>query len=381
MPIMNKSYWNLLKVSGVAILIILVSLIGRNRAQESQKQLITEHFPDTLYRLKNVNTSKWIVHNKATKKESLLYIGEGLGYNGKLNVLIQTGVDKLIDHIIPLEHHETPSFFKKLDKKHFYKQISGKEIKIFLENEPIDVISGATISSKAVMQAIQNAYSKGEGISISQTNYPVFGFLEFFVLFLLTIGFFITKINNSILKKYLLWISMILSVVVLGFVFNQHITLSRISAILNGYFPSLSNELYFYILLFGSILIILLTRKNIYCHSVCPFGVAQEILAKTGNARSFRPKYYKQLKFFQRLITLVALLVSLALDNPTLAQYEVFGAFFQLTANLIIFAVLFVSIVLSLFIHKPWCNFMCPIDSFFTYIKLTRKSIVEIWKN
>ncbi|RLD79623.1 MAG: hypothetical protein DRJ10_08570, partial [Bacteroidetes bacterium] len=365
----------------IAMLIVVASFIGRNRAQESQKQLIEKHFPDTLYHLKSINANKWILHNKTTKKENFLYMGEGLGYNGKLYVLVQTDLDKLIDQVIPLAHHETPSFFKKLNKNHFYRQISGKEIKTFLENEPIDVISGATISSKAVMQAIQNAYSKAEDISISQTNYPVFGFLEFFVLFLLIIGFLIVKIKNVKLKKNLLWISMLLSVIVLGFVYNQHITLSRISAILNGYFPSLSNELYYYILLFGSILIILLTKKNTYCHSVCPFGVAQELLAKIGNAKPFRPKYYQQLKFMQGLITLLALLVSLALDNPTLAQYEVFGAFFQLTANSIIFAVLFINIVLSLFVHKPWCNFMCPIDRFFAYIKLTRKSITDIWKS
>jgi len=172
-----------------------------------------------------------------------------------------------------------------------------------------------------------------------------------------------------------------LSLILLGFVYNQHITLSRISAILNGYFPGINNELYFYILLFGSILIIIITRKNIYCHSVCPFGVVQDILAGMGNTKPFRPGYYKQLKTLQRLVMLAALLISLAFNNPALAQYEVFGAFFQLTANSIIFGILFISIVLSLFVTRPWCNFLCPIDSVFAYIKLTRNSIVELWKN
>lgn len=377
--LVNKLYRNLLKVIVIAILILLASLIGRNRAQESQKQLITKSFPNTHYYLEPVNTSKWIVHSKSDEKDSYIYVGEGFGYNGKVNVLVQTGLDKIIYTVIPLVHHETPSFFKKLERNGFFDKMSGKEIKIFLENEPIDVISGATISSKAVMQAIQSSYSKAENIPISQSTYPVFGLLEILVLSLLISGLLIAKIKNRKLKRYFLWTSMILSFALLGLVYNQHITLSRISAILNGYFPSLYNELYFYILLFGSILIILFTRKNIYCHSVCPFGVAQAILAKTGNAKTFHPKYYKYLKLFQGLIALTVLLISLALNNPTLAQYEVFGAFFQLTANSILFGVLFIVIVLSLFIYKPWCNFMCPIDSVFRYLDLSGKSITEVW--
>lgn len=376
----NKVFQNLLKFTVIAILILVASLIGRNRAQDSQNQLIAQHFPDSLFNLEVVNINKLILQNKTDQKENYIYIGEGRGYNGKVSILIQTRLNKIITNVIPLANHETHSFFKKLDKNGFFDKMLGKEINIFLENEPLDVISGATISSKAVMQAIQIAYSEGDDIPVSHSSYPVFGLLEVLIIVLLFAGLLVAKAKNVKLKKYLYWISMIISFVILGFVYNQHITLSRISAMLNGYFPSLHNELYFYILLFGSVLIILLTRKNIYCHSVCPFGVAQAILAKTGNAQPFRPKYYKHLKFLQGFIALTVLLISLALNNPTLAQYEVFGAFFQLTANSILFIVLIIVIILSLFIYKPWCNFMCPIDSFFRYIDLSRKSITEVFK-
>ncbi len=376
----NKVHRNLLKVIVIAILILFASLIGRNRAQESQKQLLAVHFPDTLYNLDPINTSKWLVQSKLDNKESYIYIGEGNGYNGKVSVLVQTGADKIIEKVISLAHHETTSFFKKLGENNFFKKMSGKDINTFLEKEPIDAISGATISSIAVMQAIQVGYSAGDNIPIPQTRFPKFGLLEILVIVLLIGGLLIGKIRNRKLKKYTLWILMLISFIMLGLVYNQHITLSRVSAILNGYFPSLYNELYFYILIVGSILIILFTRKNIYCHSVCPFGVAQEILAKTGNAKIFRPKYYKYLKLLQGLIVLTILLISLALNNPAIAQIEVFGAFFQLTANSILFGVLFIVIILSLFIYKPWCNFMCPIDSGFSYIDLSRKSIVDLCK-
>nr|NQU92732.1 FMN-binding protein [Bacteroidota bacterium] len=242
MPV-NVVYRNLLKILTIAVLIVLASYIGRHRAQESQQQRISYYFPDTVYNLERVNANKWIVSGISTEKESYIYIGDGLGYNGRVSVLAQTDLDKIINNVIPIAHHETPSFFKKLEKDNYFKRISGKEINSFLVNESIDVVSGATISSIAVGQGIRNGYSKGEGIPISLSNYPVFGFLEFLVLFLLITGFLITKIKSRKLQKYLLWSTMVLSLILLGFVYNQHITLSRVSAILNGYFPGINNEL------------------------------------------------------------------------------------------------------------------------------------------
>ncbi len=130
-----------------------------------------------------------------------------------------------------------------LEKNHFFTMIQGREIKTFLEDEPIDVVSGATITSKAVLQAIKTAYSKGEELSLPDINYPRFGLPELIVLFLLFTGLVIVKIRTGKAKKTLLWVSSVVSVIILGFIYNQHLTLSRISGLLSGYFPSYLDEL------------------------------------------------------------------------------------------------------------------------------------------
>ena len=103
-------------MSGIAGLLVLATFIGRNRAEESQKQVISNYFPDSLYNLNRVNANKWDVYNRSDEESTYIYIGEGLGYNGKVRVLIQTDLDKHIYNVIPVMHHETPSFFKKLEK-------------------------------------------------------------------------------------------------------------------------------------------------------------------------------------------------------------------------------------------------------------------------
>lgn len=364
---------------GVIILIVIAAFIGKNRSDEAVMMKLSYYFPESLYKIVPAGDNKFILTDKYNK-ESFVYIGEGKGYNGNVRIVVHVDSDSTIQECLPLEHNETPSYFNKLDKHHFFKKITGNKINFLLNTNEIDVVSGATSSSRAVINAAKHAYLKGEQIIMTEHNFPKFGFLETIVSILLIIGIFITKVNLKNLKKVLLWLSLGLSVIILGFYYNQHITLSRITSLISGYFPSIIDEFYIYLLIFGSILIVLLTKKNIYCHSVCPFGSAQELLAKTGKAKTFRPSYYKFLKYVQHLLTLSVLLVALALDDPAITNYEVFGAFFQLTANTVIFTLLIIVVILSLFIKRPWCNFLCPIDSVFTYIKYTEKSISDLWK-
>lgn len=360
----------------ITLLITLAVFMGKSRSEQSVIQLLQSNLSEYDLDLRPVNNNKWI----AEGNNGILYLGSGLGYNGEVKVIIHVDSDGTIKKILPVYHQETPSYFKKIEKKLFFEHFTGKNISDFQKKQSVDVISGATITSNAIIDAVKTGYAEGENIQLTQNRVPVFGLLEMIIIYLFITGWLIVKIKNAKAKNYLRWISIFISFVVLGFVYNQPITYSRLTTFLLGNRPDFYKEISFYILLVGSIVFILFTRKNVYCHSVCPFGAAQEILAKTGRAKAFRPQQYKKLKFIQRGIALIVILVALAFNNPVIANYEVFSPFFQLTANAILFAVLFIVIILSLFIKRPWCHFMCPIDSVFDYVKLTRKSFSGLWK-
>lgn len=377
---MRKGYRDFLFVAGIALVVILASVYGKNRYEESQKHLLEEIFPASKYSLEQINGNKWHLSSSDLQSSWFLYIGHGKGYNGPVTIMAQTDNEEKIIQLIITANHETPSYFQKLEKNNFLKTATRVGIRDYLSGEPVNTVSGATITSRAIMQGIRNAYSKGENISMSESNRPSFGTLEIIILFLLIVGFLMQWIRNRKANQILLWSSLIISFVFLGFVYNQPVTISRIIAVLNGYLPEVRHEFYLYILLGGSILTLIFTGKNIYCHSVCPFGAAQEILGKTGRSKTFHPGYYRKLKYLQWTITFVAVIAALLLNNPSVAQYEVFGAFFHLTASNILFAVLIIVIILSLFIRRPWCNFMCPVSSFFAYIALVRKIILRLWR-
>jgi uncharacterized protein with FMN-binding domain len=368
---------NLFRVVSIVVLIVLAATAGKHRVNISQHQMISDLFADTSANIEFVNDNKWIITNLHSGNVTKLYIGNGNGYNGQVSVVFIVDSFNIINSVVPISQNETYSFFQKLEKGHFYDKIVGQEIMSLINFSPIDAISGATISSEAILQAIHYGYAQGEGLSIEQKSYPVFGLLELLIIILLFGGYLAGKIKNPTYSVYMRWIIMLIAFIVLGFVYNQHITLSRFSALLSGYFPDFYNELYFYLLTVISFLMLIITNKNVYCNSVCPFGVAQELLSKTGNAKPVRPKYHKALKWVQSFFVLGILLISLVFNNPSIAQYEVFGAFFQLTANTFLFGLLFVTIIISLFIKKPWCNYLCPIDRVFGFVKLTRNAIIK----
>lgn len=113
---------------------------------------------------------------KATGKSQLLglykgvnadktvgYIVEGAyrGYGGNVPVMVGILSDGMISSVKVLGNEETPGLGKKVEEEAFLSQFSGADIKKFFvigeakENENLlDTVSGATISSKAVKESV-----------------------------------------------------------------------------------------------------------------------------------------------------------------------------------------------------------------------------------
>ena len=364
----------------ITVSIILAVLVGRFKSQESQLQTIQKYFPGTVYQVNPINDHKWSLVEKGKAKKTLIYLGKGTGYNGGVTVLTLLNNDSSIKLVLPIKHQETPSYYKKMINNNFLKRFRGEKLNQIDPFRGIDVVSGATFTSNAIKEGVIKGYANAENLALEEKKQPVMGILEFIIIYLLITGFLLSKIKVQKYRNSLLWSSLFISLISIGFIYNQPLSYSRISAFLLGNFPDSTKELYFYFMLFGSGLLILFTGKNIYCHSVCPFGAAQEVFSKIGKSKPYRPDIYKKLKIIQRSLAFSALILALVLNNPSIAGYEIFSAFFHLTANTILIVVLFIVILLSLIIKRPWCNFMCPMDSAFEYLRLTRKLITSLWK-
>ena len=129
-----------------------------------------------------------------------------------------------------------------------------------------------------------------------------------------------------------------------------------------GYFPPMHTYLYWYILLGGIFLVLTIDNKNPYCSWFCPFGAAQECMGQIGGAKiTLLGRVKNFFKWFLRGLALQSIIIALLFRNPGLSGYEIFGTLFKLTGSELQFALLGIVLVVSMFIKRPWCNFLCPI--------------------
>jgi electron transport complex protein RnfG len=89
------------------------------------------------------------------------------GYSGYMRIIVGIDTNGIIKGVNILEHQETPGLGSKInevkpgDKEpYFLRQFKGKQARTVAVKKDIDAITGATISSKAVTDAINKTVSE-----------------------------------------------------------------------------------------------------------------------------------------------------------------------------------------------------------------------------
>ena len=105
-------------------------------------------------------------------------------------------------------------------------------------------------------------------------------------------------------------------------------------------------------------------KKNYYCTHVCPLGSVQEL---AGMANHNKWKMSKQttlyLEHFRKVLFWVLMLLMLAGVWSQWMDYELFVAFVFNSAAWVIILIAVVFILLSFFVPRPYCRFVCPMGS------------------
>ena len=162
---------------------------------------------------------------------------------------------------------------------------------------------------------------------------------------------------------------------VLGFWTNSLLSLALFyNWMTNGI--SLAIQLPLLIIAVLAILLPLFTKKSFYCQYLCPFGAAQEFVGGIGlkvkGKRGQQTTDNRQQTLFTkanifnffavlRKVILLTLLIIVALgvglDLSVVEPFPIFN-YQSIGFGVAIFAA--VIIVASVFIKKPWCNYLCP---------------------
>ncbi|MDZ7738100.1 MAG: FMN-binding protein [Bacteroidales bacterium] len=375
---MKKKTTDLVTVLAVGILIITAAIAGKKIAENNDLELIGSMLKQG-EKYSAVNNNKWLLLGYSGKVKGQIYSGEGRGYNGNVTVAAVTDTAGIIVSVHLLANKETPSFVSKLFRRNFTDRFEGLSLADLAANDlSVDAVAGATITSDAITEAIRKGYSAGEGWKQKKKLSISAGWPEILVLLLFALSVLISLEKLRPARKYLQWTSWLLSIVFLGFVLGQPLTLPRFISVFTAYMPDPDGELYVLLIPLLALGFILIGGKNNYCRSVCPFGATQELLGAAGNASGLKPGRFRLVKYIQWGITLLAVILALIMNNPSIAEYSVFGAFFQLTATALIFILLMLSIIMSLFFRRPWCNYLCPVDGVMAYFRTVRRILINV---
>lgn len=369
------------------LLIVVVWVLGALRAEANLMPAVQQVFPEAGHFERQAD-GFYLAYRDESQGELLGYvaIGEADGYGGPLTLAVGVDPSGEVLGAVVADHKETSAWMAKVARGKLLDALVEKRYdQPFTIGDDLDGVTGATYTSKAVAAAALEGSRKAAGylgLPVEQAAAPEiqFGLPEIAVLALYGVGF-IAHQKNFKYKKQARWGSMLSGLVVIGFMYSIPLTLAYIAKILLGYWPQWQTNLYFYFLTGGILLVLLLDKKNPYCDWFCPFGAAQECLGLVGGAKVRKPARFQEgFKWLQRLLALAALLLGVYFRSPGLASYELFGTLFKLVGSSFQFIALGLVIIASLFIARPWCNYLCPVRPVTDLIRLVRDWMNELWQ-
>lgn len=364
--------------------IVVAHFIGLSWAEEDVMPALQELLPDA-QRFEAVSDNVFAGYRGA---QIIGYVatGDAFGYGGTLEVAVAVDPQGKGDNFVVLEDRETPEYLLRVERDGFFDTLIGKSCQdAFRVGVDVDAITGATYTSEAIAKAVGKGcrqISTG-GLGLSALNNSVkikFGAPEITLILLYAAGY-IGHRRGFKYTRLLRWITMIVGLVVLGFWFNRPLTIGHINQLLLGFWPDWHNNLYWYLLIGGILLVFTAENKNPYCEWFCPFGAAQECLGALGRAKVRSAEKFKDyLKWLQRGLAWLAIVLALIFRNPGISSYEVFSALFDQVGSTAQFALLGIVMMTSLFIRRPWCNYLCPLRPVTEFIQMARKWVISLWK-
>jgi uncharacterized protein with FMN-binding domain len=376
--------------TGLAIVamvaIVIAWFVGGQLENADLVSAIRAKMPE-IAKLEEIEEASYRIYNSKEELLGYVTIESSMGYGGPLKMAVAVDNTGKIFDLAIAGSKETPSYLEKVLRTDILDHIKGKSYnEEYSIGNGIDAVSSATYSSRAIVEASKKGNrfiaAKILGFDVPKAEKPAikFGLAEIVLLILFAVGYFAHK-KTFKYTKIARWGTMIVGLLVIGFSYNQPFTLSMINQLLLGYFPPLHSHLYWYLFLGGIFLVLTIENKNPYCLWFCPFGAAQECMGLVGGAKPRSVGKFKNIfKWTLRAITLFAIIAALLLRNPGVTSYEIFGTLFKLTGSNFQFAILGIVLVLSMFIKRPWCNYLCPVGPVTEYYTHIRKLVLDKWK-
>ena len=276
------------------------------------------------------------------------------GYNGPVPILI-TVKDGVVEELKSLPNDETPDFYE--DARVILQQWKGKTVEE-AQALQVDVVSGATFSSNAIIANVRAGLAKAADSMVVPENdgngWSLKSILGLIVVLMAA------AIPLFFKNKTMRVVQMILNVAVLGLWCGTFLNYTFfLQAMSSGL--SLPMQVIPAIMIIVAFIYPLFGKKQHYCANVCPFGSLQDLAGKaTKKKMKLSKKALDVLTWFRRILWIVLMILMVSGIWADWMDYELFIAFMFNVASGVVIILAVICVILSFFTPRPYCRFVCP---------------------
>lgn len=325
--------------------------------------------------LTTIDTSWVEVRDKENQKIGEListspYSDKIVGFAGATPLLIALDTHNKIQKIELMANSESPDYVEHVRKNKLFDAWTGLTVEEAL-NKKVDAVSGATYTSTGVIESLKTRLSiivkAQQANKISWAN--VARQATQLLLLVLALYCFFNPKKTKIFRPLLL----VLSLLILGCWQRSMLSLAQFLTWLTNGIP-LGMQIGLALIFLCAILLPLFTGKAFYCVYLCPFGAAQELAGKMNKKKyTLKRGLAKYLRILRKAILIAVVIVLIIGINFDLSYIEPFSAFNGNAASSSALAIALISIILSVFIHKPWCHYLCPAGEALDWMKRKKR--------
>jgi predicted membrane-bound spermidine synthase len=301
------------------------------------------------------------------------------GFGGKMNLAIYVdAAGKLINfHII--RSNETPSYLELLGR--WRKLLGGRGLFGPQPFAGVDAVTGATISSKAILSALETSGQRfvsqvlGRSIQPEQQKELRWAGFPLDTEGLYLIGAFVLALVVTYRGGF--WSRLgvlIVNLVVGGVILNAQYSSEQMASLLSMDTPAPALTGVFLLVVGVPLLVVIF--GNMYCGYICPFGVVQEllgyILPEKFRSSIGRPERTQKARFVKYCVLFVFIMVFFLSRNREALAADPLISIFSLRLASVgatvrsgwIWLIVAAAVAGAIFYPRFWCRYLCPVGAF-----------------
>jgi len=293
------------------------------------------------------------------------------GFTTEISILVGMTPAGVISRLEVLHHLETPSYFRMVLDSDLLPSFLGVDLKSGFPE--LDAVSGATISSQAIIQDLKTSAravaEKVYGYKVPDSSVNPkrkFPYLEPFLVILLFLSVPVSRRLSRF--HWARFLPFILGFFIIGLYLNSPLSLNHIVNLLSLHPPAFANQPGLFTLLFLTLILSILIG-NVYCSALCPFGAILELGARIFPKRiQVEPGNIKKAVYIRSFLLLIVILGIFGFGLNILAHLEPYPYLFAPAKSPLLWFYITLTVLFSLVFRRFWCRILCPTGAFLDLI-------------